>query len=86
MPGVSADENTLEVAVCTTIGGNGSTKVCHEVVGFDEDDNPVVPCNTPGRYRIVEPAVYPRRRPCSDGCWTDGVPCVLEEETAVGGD
>lgn len=83
MPVGETDE--LEVAVCTTVGNTGPKKVCHRIVGYD-DGEPVVACNTPGRYRDVDPEVYPQRRPCTDGCWDDDAPDVLYGQTVAGED
>lgn len=85
---MGSKQTQILVATSTSIGNTGTTKVCHEPDGDcdraeldpDDVDTVEVKCNTPGSYRLVDPTVYPDRRPCSDRrCWEDGVPDVLQK-------
>lgn len=70
----------IEVCVATAKGGsNSDPRVCHEP--HPEDGVPRCKSRSRGRYRVVDPTVYPSRRGCTQpGCWDDGIPDVVESE------
>jgi len=71
---IDQDADPETVVLVSTAGSTSGRTICHEL-SVDSDGTVVPRCRNPGRYRTVDPAVYPNGRPCqSDYCWADGIP------------